>query len=163
MYISIEFCTYIQEKALQSDDYGKDLAGVEALQRKHKELEHDLTALEKKLEVKYYIQKLPVNTHTVVTQLLSMEADSLIEEQPSNASLISDKQTEIIDHWERLMEKADQRKQKLEESRQFQSFLSDHRDLVSLNGLSLSMHIRSAIWHKFLIENFDKLGWEIFI
>ena len=69
--------------------------------------------------------------HTIVTQLLSMEADSLIEEQPSNASLISDKQTEIIDHWERLMEKADQRKQKLEESRQFQSFLSDHRDLVS--------------------------------
>ena len=41
----------LQEKALQSDDYGKDLAGVEALQRKHKELEHDLTALEKKLEV----------------------------------------------------------------------------------------------------------------
>ena len=103
----------LQEKALQSDDYGKDLAGVEALQRKHKELEHDLTALEKKLEI------------------LSMEADSLIEEQPSSASLITDKQTEIIDHWERLMEKADQRKQKLEESRQFQRFLSDHRDLVS--------------------------------
>jgi len=44
----------LQEKALHSDDYGKDLAGVEALQRKHKELEHDLTALEKKLEVKIY-------------------------------------------------------------------------------------------------------------
>ena len=44
---------YLQEKALHSDDYGKDLAGVEALQRKHKELEHDLTALEKKLEVKF--------------------------------------------------------------------------------------------------------------
>ncbi|XP_065894234.1 spectrin beta chain, non-erythrocytic 1-like isoform X3 [Dysidea avara] len=101
-----------KEKALQSDDYGKDLAGVEALQRKHKELEHDLTALEKKLE------------------LLSMEADSLIEEQPASASLIADKQNEIIDHWEQLMEKADQRKQKLEDSRQFQRFLSDHRDLL---------------------------------
>ena len=73
-----------------------------------------------------------------------MEADSLIEEQPSNASLISDKQTEIIDHWERLMERADQRKQKLEESRQFQSFLSDHRDLVSLNELrTYSTYIQS--------------------
>jgi len=59
-----------------------------------------------------------------------MEADSLIEEQPNSASLIADKQTEIIDHWERLMEKADQRKKKLEESRQFQRFLGDHRDLV---------------------------------
>jgi len=66
----------------------------------------------------------------VLLQILSMEADSLIEEQPSNASLIADKQNEIIDHWEELMEKADQRKQKLEESRQFQRFLCDHRDLV---------------------------------
>ena len=65
-----------------------------------------------------------------------MEADSLIEEQPTSASLITDKQTEIIDHWERLMEKADQRKQKLEESRQFQRFLSDHRDLVSYSIIS---------------------------
>ena len=56
-----------------------------------------------------------------------MEADSFIEEQPSSVSLISDdKHTEIIKHWEHLMEKADQRKQKLEESRQFQRFLSDH-------------------------------------
>ena len=56
----------------------------------------------------------------------------MIEEQPSSASLIADKQNEIIDHWEELMEKADQRKQKLEESRQFQRFLCDHRDLVRM-------------------------------
>ena len=60
-----------------------------------------------------------------------MEADILIEEQPSSVSPISDEHTEIINHWEHLMEKADQRKQKLEESRQFQRFLSDHWDLVS--------------------------------
>ena len=62
-----------------------------------------------------------------------MEADSLIEEQPSSVSLISeDKHTEIIKNWEHLMEKADQRKQKLEESRQFQRFLSDHLRLGKL-------------------------------
>ena len=55
-----------------------------------------------------------------------MEADILIEEQPSSVSPISDEHTEIINHWEHLMEKADQRKQKLEESRQFHRFLSDH-------------------------------------
>lgn len=39
-------------KALLTDDYGKDLASVEALIRRHEELERDLTAIEDKLEVK---------------------------------------------------------------------------------------------------------------
>ena len=40
-----------QAKALLTDDYGKDLASVEALIRRHDELERDLTAIENKLEV----------------------------------------------------------------------------------------------------------------
>ncbi len=39
-----------QAKALLTDDYGKDLASVEALIRRHDELERDLTAIENKLE-----------------------------------------------------------------------------------------------------------------
>ena len=42
---------YTQAKALLTDDYGKDLASVEALIRRHDELERDLTAIENKLEV----------------------------------------------------------------------------------------------------------------
>ncbi len=42
-----------QAKTLLSDDYGKDLAGVETLIRRHDELERDLTAIENKLEVLY--------------------------------------------------------------------------------------------------------------
>ena len=34
-----------------TDDYGKDLATVEALIRKHEELERDLSAIDAKLEV----------------------------------------------------------------------------------------------------------------
>ena len=34
-----------------TDDYGKDLASVETLIRRHEELERDLTAIEDKLEV----------------------------------------------------------------------------------------------------------------
>lgn len=44
-----------QAKTLLSDDYGKDLAGVETLIRRHDELERDLTAIENKLEVRTYI------------------------------------------------------------------------------------------------------------
>lgn len=40
----------MQAKSLLTDDYGKDLASVEALIRRHDELERDLTAIENKLE-----------------------------------------------------------------------------------------------------------------
>ena len=40
-----------QAKALLTDDYGKDLATVEALIRKHEELERDISAIDAKLEV----------------------------------------------------------------------------------------------------------------
>lgn len=42
---------WINEKdtALSVDDYGRDLAGVQALQRRHDGLERDLAALEDKV------------------------------------------------------------------------------------------------------------------
>ena len=42
---------HAQAKALLTDDYGKDLATVEALIRKHEELERDVSAIDTKLEV----------------------------------------------------------------------------------------------------------------
>ena len=38
-------------KTLLVEDYGKDLAGVQALLRRHEALERDMTAIEDKLEV----------------------------------------------------------------------------------------------------------------
>ena len=49
--VSLIFVLTLQAKALLTDDYGKDLASVEALIRRHDELERDLTAIENKLEV----------------------------------------------------------------------------------------------------------------
>ena len=43
-----------QAKALLTDDYGKDLASVEALIRRHDELERDLSVIENKLEVRLH-------------------------------------------------------------------------------------------------------------
>ena len=38
-----------KDTALMSDDYGRDLASVQALQRKHEGLERDLAAVENKV------------------------------------------------------------------------------------------------------------------
>ncbi len=45
----------INEKAVavSTDDLGKDLAGVQALQRKQEEVERDMTALQAQLEVRF--------------------------------------------------------------------------------------------------------------
>ena len=40
-----------KDTALLSDDYGRDLASVQALQRKHEGLERDLAALEDKVGI----------------------------------------------------------------------------------------------------------------
>ncbi len=53
--LSISQYTPSQAKTLLSDDYGKDLAGVETLIRRHDELERDLTAIDNKLEVCTYM------------------------------------------------------------------------------------------------------------
>lgn len=39
-----------KDKVLSSDDYGKDLASVNALLRKHEAMERDLAAVEDKVE-----------------------------------------------------------------------------------------------------------------
>ena len=52
---------WISEKdtALSSADYGRDLASVQALQRKHDVLERDLAALEEKVTVYHFEIPLP--------------------------------------------------------------------------------------------------------
>ena len=64
-------------------------------------------------------------------QKLEKEATRLISEQPTSEGLISEKQAEILENWEALTERADNRKANLEQSRELQRFLADLRDLVS--------------------------------
>ena len=74
-----------------SDDYGRDLPGVEALLRKHDDLERDLTVIEGKMEA------------------LESEARRLARSQAHMVSTIQEKQTEIIENWERLNDLFDER------------------------------------------------------
>lgn len=110
-----ETVAWIAEKdvVLSSDDYGRDLASVQALQRKHEGVERDLAALEDKVST------------------LGVEAKRLCDIHADHSDQIREKQSEIAAYWQSLTAKAKQRKQKLDESYFLHRFLADFRDLVS--------------------------------
>ncbi|XP_023929927.1 spectrin alpha chain-like isoform X4 [Lingula anatina] len=110
-----ETIAWITEKdgLLSTDDYGRDLASVQGLQRKHEGAERDLAALEER-----------------VTQL-NAESGRLSAEYPDHADEVQTKQDEINQNWARLQEKAEERKNRLDDSYHLQRFLADFRDLVS--------------------------------
>ncbi|XP_060065678.1 spectrin alpha chain-like isoform X1 [Ylistrum balloti] len=110
-----ETIAWIMEKdvILSSDDYGRDLASVQALQRKHEGVERDLAALEEKVT------------------MLGNESERLMDIHKDQAGQISNKQTEIVDNWERLKNKGSERKARLDDSYYLHRFLADFRDLIS--------------------------------
>ncbi|XP_011311624.1 spectrin alpha chain isoform X1 [Fopius arisanus] len=111
-----ETMTWIAEKdvVLSSDDFGRDLASVQTLQRKHEGIERDLAALEDKVAT------------------LGAEADRLAAiHQVDHSQQIQSKRAEILASWESLTAKAKERRFKLDESYYLHRFLADYRDLVS--------------------------------
>lgn len=115
-----ETVAWIAEKdvVLSSDDYGRDLASVQALQRKHEGVERDLAALEDKVAT------------------LGTEAGRLCSIHSDHSQQIREKQAEIAAYWMSLTAKAKERKQKLDESYFLHRFLADFRDLISwINGM----------------------------
>ena len=76
-----------KDAILSTDDYGRDLASVQALRRKHEGVERDLAALQEK-----------------VSQL-GAESKRLEDIHPDHADAINSKQTEIEDNWTRLKDK----------------------------------------------------------
>ncbi|XP_060526882.1 spectrin alpha chain isoform X2 [Cylas formicarius] len=110
-----ETVAWISEKdvVLSSDDYGRDLASVQALQRKHEGVERDLAALEDKVST------------------LGKEADRLCAIHGDHAPQIQAKRAEIEDYWQSLTAKAKERRERLEESYALHRFLADFRDLIS--------------------------------
>lgn len=101
-----------KDEALDSEDFGRDLRSVQALQRKHEGVERDLVALGDKIKT------------------LDEKANRLRQTHPEAAEQIYDLQREINDQWNRLTAKANNRKEKLLDSYDYQRFLSDFRDLM---------------------------------
>jgi spectrin alpha len=110
-----ETLAWMNEKdvTLSTDDCGRDLPSVQALQRKHDTVERDLSALDEKVKA------------------LGIEADRLKGIHPEQADDIQNKQAEIESSWDKLKRKAAERRANLEDSYYLHRFLSDYRDLIS--------------------------------
>ena len=101
----------LQDSVLSTDDYGKDLASVQTLQRKHEGVERDLAALEDRVRT------------------INQEAKRLCEIHGEHVEQINAKNSQIEASWDSLVSKAKLRKQKLDESYFLHRFLADYRDL----------------------------------
>lgn len=113
-----ETIAWIAEKdaALSGDDFGRDLASVQALQRKHEGTERDLAALEGKV------------------QSLGQESERLKQLHPDRADGIEHKRQECVQYWNNLKRKAADRKAKLDRSYALHRFFADYRDLTGWIG-----------------------------
>ncbi|KAL3276987.1 hypothetical protein HHI36_012347 [Cryptolaemus montrouzieri] len=98
-------------KALQTDDEGRDLVTVQALQRKQEALETEIKAVEKKLE-----------EHGTNAINLSDKYHDAVNE-------IQEKMDNLHTHWTDLLEANNRRKQALQQSYSLQKFLAEVKDL----------------------------------
>lgn len=97
--------------AMSVDDYGRDLAAVEALRRKQDALERDMTAVQQK-----------IFEH-------ENEAAQLMRKYPERENDINKKLMELKEHWNNLEELSVKRRQQLEDGYQINKFLSDVKEL----------------------------------
>uniref|UniRef100_A0A8C9XPB5 Spectrin alpha, non-erythrocytic 1 n=1 Tax=Sander lucioperca TaxID=283035 RepID=A0A8C9XPB5_SANLU len=106
-----------KEQLMASDDFGRDLASVQALLRKHEGLERDLAALEDKARrclteyqhlystVKEEVKKtycLPFFFYFNQVNTLGGDAERLQQTHPQNASQIHLKKDELVTNWEQI-------------------------------------------------------------
>ena len=109
-----ETIAWIAEKdsVLSTEDFGKDLASVQTLQRKHEGIERDLAALEDRVRT------------------INQEAKRLCSIHGEHTGQINTKNELIEKNWDELVSKAKERKKKLDESYFLHRFLADYRDLT---------------------------------
>merc|ERR1719336_2850212 len=100
--------SWIKEKKLLvgSDDYGRDLTGVQNLKKKHKRLESELAS------------------HEPSIQAVHETGEGLIEASQFGSQEITERLKQLNDVWEELKDMAATRGQKLDESITYQQFLA---------------------------------------
>merc|ERR1719192_2612233 len=100
--------SWIKEKKLlvTSDDYGRDLTGVQNLRKKHKRFESELGSHEPAIQ-----QVLEAGAHLIASSTLG-------------GAEIEEKVLQLTEEWQELKETAQQRRRKLEESIIYQQFLA---------------------------------------
>ncbi|XP_055926294.1 spectrin beta chain, non-erythrocytic 1-like isoform X1 [Argiope bruennichi] len=107
-----ETVSWIHEKdvALSSEDYGKDLESIKTLLRHHDTIEGDLKAIEEQV------------------QALCEEASNLAIQFPDSKEDIEAKQQAVMSSWKKCTEKAANRKDRLQQAEQLQSYFDEARD-----------------------------------
>lgn len=98
---------------LDLDEYGSDLASVEALRRNHEGFERDLAALEDSV------------------QALAATSQRLQSQFAESAALVASKQQDLEAAWDELRQQSTVRKDKLAASFDLQRFFNDHRGSTS--------------------------------
>lgn len=130
-----ETISWIKEKEqlMGSDDFGRDLASVQALLRKHEGLERDLAALEDKVgqmpisamlanivkgKLKTWYPDLLCSPSLNQVKTLGGDAEHLQQTHPQNASQIHLKKDELITNWEQIRTLSTERRARLNDSYQ---------------------------------------------
>merc|ERR1719336_3049526 len=100
--------SWIKEKKLlvTSNDYGRDLTGVQNLKKKHKRFENELAS------------------HEPAIQSVQEAGQQLIDVSQLGGAEIEQRLKQLTDVWEELKEMSSNRRNKLEESIIFQQFLA---------------------------------------
>lgn len=120
-----ETISWIKEKEqlMASDDFGRDLASVQALLRKHEGLERDLAALEDKVGPSASARgrggagsKGAAGALFLQVNTLGGDAERLQETHPQNASQILLKKDELVTNWEQIRTLAVERHARLNDS-----------------------------------------------
>ncbi|XP_022241663.1 spectrin beta chain, non-erythrocytic 1-like [Limulus polyphemus] len=125
-----EALSRIQEKyASIPDDLGRDLNSVQSLRKKHEGFENDLVALEAQLQV------------------LVDDSVRLQETYPGgNAEHIAEQQNYVVESWNSLQERAQLRKEQIENAILFHRFLALVRDLETwAQSLCSSMNTEEKV------------------
>ncbi|CAD6188004.1 unnamed protein product [Caenorhabditis auriculariae] len=123
----------IREKldVLNSDDVGRDILSVQALQKRHEGVEHELDALNEK------------------RARLDDIANLLRKSHPEAAQHIYDLQRELSERWDQLVIRANFRKGLLLDAHDYHRFLSEYRDLLqwitSMNQLVLKNELATDV------------------
>uniref|UniRef100_A0A4W4DYW9 Spectrin, beta, non-erythrocytic 5 n=1 Tax=Electrophorus electricus TaxID=8005 RepID=A0A4W4DYW9_ELEEL len=110
-----------KEMALDTEDQENDLLSVQALIRQHTSLERDLAVIEEDVQSQWE------------------EGRDLVRRHPQVRESLSERLQEVEDSWANLMEKASQRKHRLQQVEAVQRYLTDWRELMAWLKESLSL------------------------
>merc|ERR1712223_1825139 len=102
-----------KEEILNEEEIGKDLRHVQALQRKHEGIERDLISLSDKVET------------------VENTSKNLVDTNPESSNEIIVRRKEIANKWMKFQSKISKRKEKLQDSYDFQKLSADYRDMIS--------------------------------